>query len=187
MSALRDFAADLLELCGAAVVPLESEEADVLSPASVQEAMAWPEIARLSFGAERSEGAIPIGLEGDCLERFERLLGTRGTWTERALAPAPMTLRDHERILDRALELPNAVWRLQSVKHAQPPLRAIGISVFRAVGREARGRGSGWASMRRPDRHWEMCCHVFARPRTMPRRWRPMHQCGPLERAIQSI
>src|ERR1700692_3429834 len=118
MSALRDFAADLLELCGAAVVPLESEEADVLAPASVQEAMAWPEIARLSFGAERSEGAIPIGWEGDCLERFERLLGTRGTWTERALAPAPMTLRDHERILDRALELPNAVWRLQSVTSA---------------------------------------------------------------------
>jgi hypothetical protein len=118
MSALRDFAADLLELCGAAVVPIESEEADVLSPASVQEAMAWPEIARLSFGAERSEGAIPIGLEGDCLERFERLLGTRGMWAERALARAPMTLRDHERILDRALELPNAVWRLQSVTSA---------------------------------------------------------------------
>ena len=121
MSALRDFAADLLELCGAAVVPLEPEEADVLSPVSVQEAMAWPEIARLSFGAGRSEGAIPIGLEDDCLERFERLLGRRGTWTERALAAAPVTLRDHERILDRALELPNAVWRLQSVTSATAP------------------------------------------------------------------
>ena len=121
MSALRDFAVDLLELCGAAVVSLESEEVDVLSPAPVQEAMAWPEIARLSFRAERSEGAIPIGLEGDCLERFERLLGARGTWTERSLVSARMTLRDQERILDRALELPNAVWRLQSVTSATAP------------------------------------------------------------------
>ncbi len=32
-----------------------------------------------------------------------------------------MTLRDQERILDRALELPNAVWRLQSVTSATAP------------------------------------------------------------------
>jgi hypothetical protein len=100
--------------------------------------MAWPEIARLAFGAERSEGAIPIGLEGDCLERFERLLGTRGTWTERALAPAPMTLRDHERILDRALELPNAVWRLQSVTSATAPAYYWHFGIPRCRTRSAR-------------------------------------------------
>jgi hypothetical protein len=100
--------------------------------------MAWPEIARLAFGAERREGAIPIGLEGDCLERFERFLGTRGTWTERALAPAPMTLRDHERILDRALELPNAVWRLQSVTSATAPAYYWHFGIPRCRTRSAR-------------------------------------------------
>jgi hypothetical protein len=40
--------------------------------------MGWPELARLGFGNERTQGAIAIGLEGDWLERFGAQLGDEG-------------------------------------------------------------------------------------------------------------
>ena len=117
MSELRDFVADLLERKGAAVEPVEPDALEVLAPAPLQDAMGWPELTRLGFGRERAHGAIPIGLEGDWLDRFGALLGDMGRWSEREMRPgvdvaAPS---DPERVLDRALELPNAVWRLQGM------------------------------------------------------------------------
>jgi hypothetical protein len=117
MSELRDFVADLLECKGAAVEALDPDGLEVLAPAPLQKAMGWPELARLGFGTERTHGAIPIGLEGDWLERFGALLGDNGRWNEREVRPAVAVPApsDPERVLDRALDLPNAVWRFQGM------------------------------------------------------------------------
>ena len=82
--------------------------------------MGWPEFARLGFGATLPAGAMPIGLEGDWLDRFGALLGERGRFAERQLVVADNVAApsDPERLLDRALDLPNAVWRLHDAKPA---------------------------------------------------------------------
>lgn len=117
MSALRDFVAEVLELEGAAVERVEPDGLEVLAPAALGAVMRWPELSRLGFGAELPRDAIPIGLEGDWLDRFGALLGQRGRWAERQLTlPASMAqLADPERVVERALDLPNAVWRFHAV------------------------------------------------------------------------
>jgi len=117
MAAFRDFVADVLELEGAAVEPVEPDGLQLLAPDAIRKAMGWPELARLGFGAALPRDAIPIGLEGDWLERFGALLGQRGRWAERQLTLPASTaqLADPERVLDRALDLPNAVWRFHAV------------------------------------------------------------------------
>ena len=120
MGALRDFVADMLESEGAAVEPVEPEGLEVLAPAVLRAAMGWPEFARLGFGATLPAGAMAIGLEGDWLDRFGALLGERGRFAERQLVLADHVAPpgDPERLLDRALDLPNAVWRLHAAKPA---------------------------------------------------------------------
>jgi hypothetical protein len=118
MSALRDFVADLLEIEGAVVEPSDPEALDVLAPEPLQKAMAWPELTRLGFGTELPTGATPVRLEGDWLERFGGLIHERGRWAGRQLVhsgPAGPP-GDHDRVLERALDLPNAVMRLRGVK-----------------------------------------------------------------------
>ena len=117
MSELRDFVADLLERKGAAIEALGPDGLELLAPEPVRKAMGWPELAHLGFGTERTDGAIPIGLEGDWLDRFGALLADEGRWSERgvrspAAVPAP---NDPERVLERAIDLPNAVWRFQGM------------------------------------------------------------------------
>lgn len=120
MGALREFVADILESEGAAVEPVEPDGLEVLAPEPLRAAMGWPEFARLGFGAMLPAGAIPIGLEGDWLDRFGALLGQRGRFAERQLVVADNVAApsDPERVLDRALDLPNAVWRLHDAKPA---------------------------------------------------------------------
>jgi hypothetical protein len=118
MSELRDFVAGVLQQNGAAVEHVGAEELDVLSSDSVRATMGWPELSRLSFGKSRSTGAIAVGLEGDGLERFERLLVGHGKWMERTLKAGAAAPRDPEHILGSALDLPNAVWRLQGQEQA---------------------------------------------------------------------
>jgi hypothetical protein len=115
MSELRNFVADLLEYRGAAVEALEADGLEVLAPAPLRKAMGWPELARLGFGTGRTHGAVPIGLEGDWLDRFGALLADEGRWSEREVRPAVAVPApsDPERVLERALDLPNAVWRFQ--------------------------------------------------------------------------
>ena len=119
MGALREFVVDILEREGAAVDPIEPEGLEVLAPEPLRAAFGWPEFARLGFGATMPAGAMPIGLEGDWLDRFGALLGERGRYAQRQLAvghvPAPS---DPERLLERALDLPNGVWRLHDAKPA---------------------------------------------------------------------
>jgi hypothetical protein len=119
MDGLRDFVADLLEGEGAAVGPVEPEGLEVLAPESIRAVMGWPELARLAFGAAVPSGAMAIGLEGDWLDRFGTLIGERGRFAERQLAlPVSAPPSNPERVLGHALELQNAVWRLDDVKPA---------------------------------------------------------------------
>jgi hypothetical protein len=118
VSELQAFVADLLERRGAAVERLGPDRLEVLAPAALQRQLGWPEFAHLNFGTQPSECTIAIGLEGDWLERFGALLADQGRWSERELrSSAPLTRApaDPERVLDRALDLPNAVWRLQGM------------------------------------------------------------------------
>jgi hypothetical protein len=119
MGALRDFVADVLDSGGALVEPIEPDGLEVLSPQPLRAAMQWPELTLLGFGAELPAGATAVGLDGDWLERFGALLGARGCWSARMLAPqlAPPP-GDPERLVERALDLPNAIWRLIAVAPA---------------------------------------------------------------------
>jgi hypothetical protein len=117
METLRDFVAELLESQGAAIATLEPDGLEVLAPAPLRTAMGWPELARLGFGADLPDQAMRIGLEGDWLDRFGELLGENGRWAERQLTSAnPPALGDAQRLLDHAIELPNAVCRVHSVE-----------------------------------------------------------------------
>lgn len=120
MGELRDFVSDVLEIEGSVVEAVEPDGLEVLAPEPLRTAMGWPELVRLGFGAELPAGAMAVGFEGDWLDRFGALLGDRGRWAERQLVlPGPMPrIADPERLLDHALDLPNAIWRLQGVSTA---------------------------------------------------------------------
>lgn len=120
MGALRDFVSEVLELEGSAVDAVEPDGLEVLAPEPLRTAMGWPELVRLGFGAELSAGATAIGFEGDWLDRFGALLGDRGRWAERqfVLPGQPPRISDPERLIDHAIDFPNAVWRLQEVSAA---------------------------------------------------------------------
>ncbi len=116
MSELQGFVADLLERNGAVVEVLDSLQLEVLSPPFVRKSLGLPELARLGFGTERADGVIPVGLEGDWMDRLATLLDGKGRWSEREVelddVPVPS---DPQRVLDRALDLPNATCRLRGI------------------------------------------------------------------------
>jgi len=120
MAALREFVADVLEGEGAAVEPVEPDELDVLAPQPLYQAMGWPELVRLGFGPKPSAGVTAIRLEGDWLDRFGALIGNRGRCAERQLVlPREIAAPSMpERLIERAIELPNAVWRLRDARPA---------------------------------------------------------------------
>ena len=120
MGALRDFVSDVLEMEGSAVEAVEPDGLEVLAPESLRTTMGWPELVRLGFGAQLPVGATAVGFEGDWLDRFGALLGDRGRWAERqfVLTGAPPRIHDPARLLDHAIEFPNAVWRLLEVSAA---------------------------------------------------------------------
>ena len=117
MSALRAFVSDLLEAEGAAVDAVEPDCLDVLAPPPVRAAFGWSQdFVRLGFGARRADGALRVGLEGDWLDTFAVQIGERGRMALRQLPntniPAPSA---PERLLERGLDLPNAVWRFKGM------------------------------------------------------------------------
>jgi hypothetical protein len=120
MGALRDFVSDVLEIEGSAVETVEPDGLEVLAPEPLRTAMGWPELVRLGFGAELPAGATAVGFEGDWLDRFGALLGDRGRWAERQFVlPGPTPrIADPGRLLDHALDFPNAIWRLHGVSAA---------------------------------------------------------------------
>jgi hypothetical protein len=114
MSVLRAFVNDLLEAEGAAVDVIEPDGLDVLAPEPLRRVFGWQEdLTRLGFSAASPRGAARVGLEGDWLERFGALIGDRGRWAARQLpCPNAAAPSKPERLIERALDLPNAVWRL---------------------------------------------------------------------------
>jgi len=120
MGALRDFVSEVLEMEGSAVEAVEPDGLEVLAPEPLRTAMGWPELIRLGFGAELPVGATAVGFEGDWLDRFGALLGDKGRWAERqfVLPGPPPRIHDPARLLDHAIDFPNAVWRLHEVSAA---------------------------------------------------------------------
>ena len=134
MTALRAFVSDLLEADGAAVEIAEPDGLDVLAPPTMCATFGWKQdLVRLGFGAQRTDGALRVGLEGEWLDTFSTLLGERGRLAHRQLprhdssrpnAPANAT----ERLLERGLDLPNAVWRFKGMSETWTRLLLV---VFR--------------------------------------------------------
>jgi hypothetical protein len=115
---MQRFVAELLTAKGALVEPVEPEGLEVLAPPPVRDALGLAEIDRLGFGPVLPREAQRVGLEGDWLERFGRLLGEHGRSARRVLAPEPRAPGDPERVLEHELVLDNAVFRLLDVAPA---------------------------------------------------------------------
>jgi hypothetical protein len=90
----------------------------VLAPPPVQNALGIGELSRLGFGPTLPPSAQRVGIEGDWLDRFARLLGPRGRWMRRVLSASSRTPGDPERILGHELVLENATFRLLGVTPA---------------------------------------------------------------------
>ena len=92
---------------------------EVLAPPSVQQALGIGELSRLGFGATLPPAARRVGMEGDWLERFARLLGPQGRCQPTsAVARLPAAPGDPERVLGHELVLDNATFRLLGVAPA---------------------------------------------------------------------
>jgi hypothetical protein len=115
---IQGFVADLLRSQDALVEPIEPEGLEVLAPANVQRALGVGELSRLGFGSTLPPGAQRVGLEGDWLDRFDRLLGTQGRWSRRVWSADSKMPSDPERVLGHELVLDNATFRLQGVTPA---------------------------------------------------------------------
>jgi hypothetical protein len=113
---MQNFAAALLRHEDALVEAIEPEGLEVLSPPPVQQALGVGELSRLGFGTTLPPGAHRVGLEGDWLDRFARLLGPRGRWTRRVLGAEAKPPGDPERTLGHELVLDNATFRLLGVE-----------------------------------------------------------------------
>lgn len=112
---MQDFVADLLRHEDALVEPVEPEGLEVLAPPEVQQALGVGEMSRLGFGTTLPPGAQRVGLEGDWLDRFARLMGTKGRWSRRVLSADVRMADDPERVLGHELILDNATFRLLDV------------------------------------------------------------------------
>ena len=115
---MQNLAAALLRHEDALVESIEPEGLEVLSPPPVQRALGVGELSRLGFGTTLPPGAQRVGLEGDWLDRFARLLGPRGRWTRRVLTTDAKAPGDPERTLGHELILDNATFRLLGVEPA---------------------------------------------------------------------
>lgn len=115
---MQDFVATLLRHEGALVETIEPEGLEVLAPPEVQEALEVGELSRLAFGTTLPPAAQRVGIEGDWLERFARLLGPQGRWSRRVMPAAIKSPGDPERVLDHELVLDNATFRLLGVSPA---------------------------------------------------------------------
>jgi hypothetical protein len=118
MGRMQSFVADLLTQQGALVDPIEPEGLEVLAPPSVQQALGVNELSRLGFGATLPAGAERVGIESDWLDRFGRSIGEHGRYTRLVLSPDAPTPSDPQRILEHALAMDNAAFRLIDVAPA---------------------------------------------------------------------
>lgn len=115
---MQGFVAALLRHEGALVEAIEPDGLEVLAPAPVQRALGVGELSLLGFGTKLPPGAQRVGMEGDWLDRFARLLGPQGRWTRRVLSAASKAPGDPEWVLSHELVLDNATFRLLGVSPA---------------------------------------------------------------------
>ena len=111
-SRVQSFVSALLQHEGALVEAIEPEGLEVLAPPPVQRALGFGELARLGFGTTLPRAAQRVGLEGDWLDRFSKLLGPQGRYARRVLSSTARAPSDPERLLDQELVLDNATFRL---------------------------------------------------------------------------
>jgi hypothetical protein len=112
---MQHFAADLLTQQGALVEFIEPEGLEVLASPSVRQALGVNELFRIGFGATLPAGAERVGIESDWLERFGRLLGQHGRCARLVLHSDVRASSDPQSVLERALVLDNATFRLLDV------------------------------------------------------------------------
>ncbi len=115
---MQGFVAALLRHEGALVEAIEPEGLEVLAPPPVQLALGVGELSRLGFGTTLPPAARRVGMEGDWLDRFARLLGPQGRHSRRVLSSAARAPGDPERVLGHELVLDNATFRLLDVTPA---------------------------------------------------------------------
>jgi hypothetical protein len=115
---MQHFVGNLLRHTGALVEPITPEGLEILAPRHVQEALGVGEFTRLGFGATLPLGAQRVGIEGDWLDRFARVLGSEGLRTRLVYAGSARAPGDPERILGHELLLDNATYRLLDVSPA---------------------------------------------------------------------
>jgi len=115
---LKSFVAHLLELDGAEVGAVEPDGLEYLAPFALQQTLKTGEFARLGFGMELPEGAQRVSFESDWIERLGNALGDRGRVSRAILRPSLAAISNPERVLDHALALQNAVYRLIGVSPA---------------------------------------------------------------------
>jgi hypothetical protein len=115
---MQGFVAALLRHEGALVEAIEPDGLEILAPTPVQQALGIGELSRLGFGTTLPPAAQRVGIEGDWLDRFARLLGPRGRFTRRVLSISARTPSDPERVVERELVLDNATFRLLGVTPA---------------------------------------------------------------------
>jgi hypothetical protein len=112
---MQGFVTALLRHEGALVETIDPEGLEVLAPPSAQQTLGIGELARLGFGTTLPSAAHRVGLEGDWLARFARLLGSRGRFGRRVMSSAAKAPGDPERLLSHELVLDNATFRLLEV------------------------------------------------------------------------
>ena len=112
---MQGFVAALLRHEGALVEPIDPEGLEVLAPPPVQHALGIGELTRLGFGTTRPPAAQRVGLEGDWLDRFARLLGSQGRFGRRVVSAPARAPGDLEQVLRQDLVLDNATFRLIDV------------------------------------------------------------------------
>lgn len=115
---MQGFVASLLRHEGALVEAIEPDGLEILAPSPVQQALGIGELSRLGFGTTLPQAAQRVGIEGDWLDRFARLLGPRGRFTQRVLSVPARTPSEPERVVERELILDNATFRLLGVSPA---------------------------------------------------------------------
>ena len=109
---VRSFVSALLQHEGALVEAIEPEGLEVLAPPPVQRALGLGELARLGFGTTLPRAAQRVGLEGDWLDRFSKLLGPQGRYARHVLSSTARAPSDPEQLLAHELVLDNATFRL---------------------------------------------------------------------------
>lgn len=115
-ASLLALTATFLEREGAAIEPLEPFGLEVLAPPHVQDVLGLPELGRLGFGADLPAEAQRVSLESDLVDGLSSMLGERGRRTRVVVTADNPRPRSPERLLNNALVLGNATYRLQAIE-----------------------------------------------------------------------